>query len=90
MNLLIVEPEVKGHFISLYVRKTIKAYKKDKIFLLTSKKIFNSKILKILKKDYPNLKILISDELIYSKNKNLFYLFVFQFLNFIRIKKKNY
>ena len=88
MNLLIVEPETKGHFITLYVRKTIKAYKKDKIFLLTSKKILNSKILKILKKDYPKLKILISDELIYSKNKNPFYLFLIQFFNFIKIKKK--
>ena len=88
MNLLIVEPEIKGHFISLYVRKTIKAYKKDKVFLLTSKKIFNSKILGILKKDHPNLKILITDELVYSVNKNPFNLFVFQFLNFIRIKKK--
>ena len=88
MKILIVEPEIKGHFLSLYVRNVIKSLKNQQIYLLTSKKIRNSSVLNLLKKDYPKLKILTTDELIYSKNKNPLILFFFQFLNFLNIKKK--
>lgn len=88
MKFLIVEPEIKGHFLSLYVRNIIKSFKNNQIYLLTSKKIINSNILRLLKKDYPDLKILITDELIYSKNKNPLILFFFQFLNLLNVKKK--
>ena len=88
MKILIVEPEIKGHFLSLYVRNVIKSLKNQQIYLLTSKEIRNSNVLNLLKKDYPKLKILITDELIYSKNKNPLILFFFQFLNFLNIKKK--
>ena len=30
MNLLILEPEINGHFTSLYVRNVIKSFKKKK------------------------------------------------------------
>ena len=33
MNLLILEPEINGHFTSLYVRNVIKSFKK-KILIL--------------------------------------------------------
>ena len=88
MKFLIVEPEIKGHFLSLYVRNVIKSLKNQQIYLLTSKKIRNSNVLNLIKKDYPELKILITDELIYSKNKNPLILFFFQLLNFLNIKKK--
>ena len=88
MKFLIVEPEIKGHFLSLYVRNVIKSLKNQQIYLLTSKKIRNSNVLNLIKKDYPELKILITDELIYSKNKNPLILFFFQLLNFLKIKKK--
>ncbi len=88
MKFLIVEPEIKGHFITLYVRNVIKALRTEKIYFLTSKKIHNSKILDLLKKEYPNLKILLTDELIYTKNKNFIFLFFVQLINFIIIKKK--
>ena len=88
MKFLIVEPEIKGHFLSLYVRNVIESLKDQQIYLLTSKKITNSMILSLLKKDYPKLKILITDELIYSKNKNPLILFFYQLLNFLNIKKK--
>ena len=88
MKFLIVEPEIKGHFLSLYVRNVIKSLKNEKIYLLTSKKIFKSDIIGLLKKDYPDLKILITDDLIYSKNKNSFILFFCQLLNFLKIKNK--
>ena len=38
MKFLIVEPEIKGHFLSLYVRNVIKSLKNQQIYLLTSKK----------------------------------------------------
>ena len=50
MKFLIVEPEIKGHFLSLYVRNVIKSLKNEKIYLLTSKKIFKSDIIGLLNK----------------------------------------
>ena len=88
MKFLIVEPEIKGHFLSLYVRNVIKSLKKEKIYLLTSKKIRKSNILSLLKRDYPELIILTTDELIYPQNKNPIILLIYQFLNFINIRKK--
>ena len=88
MKFLIVEPEIKGHFLSLYTRNVVKSLKTEKIYLLTSKKIRNSHILSLLKKDCPNLKILTTNELYYPKYKNPIILFYYQFLNFINIKRK--
>jgi len=88
MKFLIVEPEIKGHFLSLYVRNVVKSLKTEKVYLLTSKKIRNSNILSLLKKDCPKLKILTTDELHYPKYKNPIILFFYQFLNFINIKRK--
>ena len=88
MKFLIVEPEIKGHFLSLYVRNVTKSLTNQQIYLLTSKKIKNSPIFTLLKKDCPKLKILTTDELIYPKYKNPITLLFYQFLNFINIKKK--
>ena len=38
MKFLIVEPEIKGHFLSLYVRNVIKSLKKRKFTFLHLKK----------------------------------------------------
>ena len=87
MSLLIFEPEVKGHFLALYVRSVIREYKNQKIFLATSKVIKNTKVLKILKKECPNLKIIYSKNLLYPKFKISIILFIYQILNFVRIRK---
>ena len=87
MSLLIFEPEVKGHFLALYVRSVIREYKNQKIFLATSKVIKNTKVLKILKKECPNLKIIYSKNLLYPKFKISLILFIYQILNFVRIRK---
>ena len=87
MSLLIFEPEVKGHFLILYVRSAIREYKNQKIFLVTSRSIKKTKVLKILKKESPNLKIIYSETLLYPKFKNSIILFVYQILNFLLIRK---
>lgn len=89
MKLLIVEPEIKGHFISLYVRKVIEAQKKNvKIYLLTSVKINNSDVLKLIKKNNPSINLLYTEELAYPENKNIFSLISFQLYNFLKIKRR--
>lgn len=89
MKVLIVEPEVKGHFISLYVLNILKSLNKNhKVFLLTSKKILNTDVLKLINKDYPSLKILFTDNLKYPKSKNPISLFYFQHINFEKVRKK--
>ncbi len=83
MKILIVEPETKGHFISLYVNTVLKSLNgKAEIFLLTSKKILKLEVFKILKKDNKNIKILFCDDLVYSKNKFFLNLLVNQLQNF--------
>ena len=89
MKVLIVEPEVKGHFISLYVLNILKSLNKNhKVYLLTSKKILNTEVLKLINKDYPSLKILFTDNLEYPKLKNPISLFYFQHINFEKVRKK--
>ena len=89
MKVLIVEPEVKGHFISLYVLNILKSLNKNhKVFLLTSKKILNTDVLKLIIKDYPSLKILFTDNLEYPKSKSPISLFYFQHINFEKVRKK--
>jgi len=88
MNLLIVEPEIRGHFLSLYVRSIIKFFKtKKKIYLLTSKKIYKSNVLKVLVKENPNIKIIISKDIRYPNMKNPLMLIIYQLVNFLRIRK---
>lgn len=87
MSLLIFEPEVKGHFLTLYVRNVIREHKNKKIFLATSSTINKSRVLKILKKESSNLKIIYSKNLLYPKFKNSLILFIYQILNLLRIRK---
>ena len=89
MNLLIIEPEIKGHFISLYVRRVIKSFKnKDiKILILTSKKILSHESLKILRAEKIDFELHFMDELDYPTNKSFFNLVNFQIKNYHKIKK---
>ena len=94
MKILIVEPETKGHFISLYVHTVLKSLQgKADIYILTSKNILKLEIIKILKKQNKNIKILFCDDLIYSKNKFFINLLINQFRNYqnlnLSIKKYN-
>ena len=80
MKILLVEPETKGHFISLYVNTVLKSLKgKSEIYLLTTKKILKSEIFKIIKGENKKLKILYCNDLIYSENKFFFNLLINQF-----------
>ena len=94
MKILIVVPETKGHFISLYVHTVLKSLQgKADIYILTSKNILKLEIIKILKKQNKNIKILFCDDLIYSKNKFFINLLINQFRNYrnlnLSIKKYN-
>ena len=75
------------HFLTLYVRNVIREHKNKKIFLATSSTINKSRVLKILKKESPNLKIIYSKNLLYPKFKNSLILFIYQILNLLRIRK---
>ena len=94
MKILIVEPETKGHFISLYVNTVLKSLKgKVDIYILTSKKILKLEILKVLRRENKKIKIIFCDDLIYSKNKFFLNLLINQFQNYknlnLKIKKYN-
>ena len=83
MKILLVEPETKGHFISLYINTVLKSLKgKAEIYLLTTKKILKSEIFKIIKGENKKLKILYCNDLIYSENKFVLSLLINQFKNF--------
>ena len=66
---------------------------KADIYILTSKNILKKEIIKILKKQNKNIKILFCDDLIYSKNKFFINLLINQFRNYrnlnLSIKKYN-
>ena len=89
MNLLILEPEINGHFTSLYVRNVIKTFKKKKfkITILTTKKILKHESLKILKKENVPFSLEFMEELEYPQNKNFYSLIIFQIKNYLKIKK---
>ena len=90
MNILILEPEINGHFTSLYVRNVIKSFKKKKfnITILSTKKILKHETLKILKKENVPFTLEFMEELEYPEHKNLYSLIIFQIKNYLKIKKK--
>jgi hypothetical protein len=89
MKILIVEPELRGHFVSLYVRNIVKSLNKQhQIYFLTSKRINKTKLLNLIVQENKNLKLLYCNELSYGKKKNNFSLFFNQIKNFIYIKNK--
>ena len=89
MNILILEPEINGHFTSLYVRNVIKSFKKKKfnITILSTKKILKHETLKILKKENVPFSLEFMEELEYPMHKNLYSLIIFQIKNYLKIKK---
>ncbi len=89
MNVLIVEPEINGHHISMYVRFLVRGLSKKniKFSILTSKKIIKHPVLSILKKEKRKINFYYLEELIYPGKKNLISLFLFQVSNYFKIKK---
>ncbi len=89
MNILIVEPEINGHHLVMYVRFLIRGLAKNNInfSILTSKKIKRHPAFKILKKEKKNIKYLFLEDLKYPKNKSLISLLLFQFSNYKKIKE---
>lgn len=89
MNILIVEPEIDGHHLVMYVRFLIRGLVKNniKFSILTSKKIKKHPAYHILKKEKKNIKYFFLEDLKYPKNKNLISLFLFQLSNYNKIKK---
>ena len=89
MNILIVEPEINGHHIVMYVRFLIRGLKKNNInfSILTSKKIKQHPVFKILKKEKSNINFFFLEDLNYPRKKNFISLFVFQISNYLKIKK---
>ena len=80
MNILIVEPEVNGHHIVMYVRFLVRGLVKKNInfSILTSKKIQKHISYDILKKEKKRIKFYFLKELEYPKKKDPLSLFFFQ------------
>ena len=89
MNILIVEPEINGHHIVMYVRFLIRGLIKKNInfSILTSKKIKEHKSLDILREEKKKIKFYFLDDLEYPKKKNPISLLFFQISNYFKIKK---
>jgi len=89
MNLLILEPEINGHFTSLYVRNVIKSFKKKNfnIIILTTREILQHESLNILKSENVPFSLRFMEKLKYPKKKNFYSLLRFQFKNYLIIKK---
>ena len=75
MNLLILEPEINGHFTSLYVRNVIKSFKKKNfnIIILTTKDILRHESLNILKSENVPFSLKFIDKLKYPKKKKFLF-----------------
>ncbi len=89
MNILIVEPEVNGHHIVMYVRFLVRGLVEKNInfSILTSKKIKKHISYDILKKEKKGIKFYFLDELVYPLKKDPLSLFSFQISNYFKIKK---
>ncbi len=89
MNILIIEPEINGHHIVMYVRFLVRGFVKKNInfSILTSKKIKKHKSYNILKKEKKKINFYFLDDLEYPKNKDPFSLLYFQISNYLKIKK---
>ena len=89
MNILIVEPEINGHHIVMYVRFLIRGLVKKNISfsILTSKKIKGHKSFDILKKEKKKIKFYFLDDLEYPQKKDPISLLFFQISNYFKIKK---
>ena len=89
MHILIVEPEINGHHIALYVKLLAKELynKKIKFSLLTSQKILTSPVFTILKKEIKNFKLYLIEDLKYPIKQSIVQLFIFQLRNFFLIQK---
>ena len=74
MNILIVEPEINGHHIVMYVRFLIRGLKKNNInfSILTSKKIKQHPVFEILKKEKSNIDFFFLEDLNYPKKKKFY------------------
>ena len=90
MNILIVEPEINGHHIVMYVRFLIRGLIKKNISfsILTSKKIKGHKSFDILKKEKKKIKFYFLDDLKYPQKKDPISLLFFQISNYFKIKKE--
>lgn len=73
----------------MYVRFLIRGLKKNNInfSILTSKKIKQHPVFKILKKEKSNINFFFLEDLNYPRKKNFISLFVFQISNYLKIKK---
>lgn len=89
MNILIVEPEINGHHIVMYVRFLIRGLIKKNInfSILTSKKIKGHKSLDILKEEKKKIKFYFLDDLEYPKKKIQFHYYFFKFRIILKSKK---
>ncbi len=89
MNILIVEPEINGHHIVMYVRFLVRGLVKENInfSILTSKKIKKHASYDILKKEKKKIKFYFLEDLEYPQKKDPFSLFFFQISNYFKIKK---
>ena len=89
MNILIVEPEINGHHLVMYVRFLIRGLAKNNInfSILTSKKIKRHPAYQILKKEKKKIKYFFLEDLKYPKNKSLISLMLFQIFNHKKIKE---
>ena len=89
MKILIVEPEIEGHHLVMYVRFLVRGLVKKKInfSILTSKKIKKHSTYEILKKEKKNIEFLYLKDLRYPKKKDPFSLYLFQISNYFKIKK---
>ena len=89
MKILIVEPEIEGHHLVMYVRFLVRGLVKKKInfSILTSKKIKKHSTYEILKREKKNIEFLYLKDLKYPKKKDPFSFFLFQISNYFKIKK---
>jgi len=89
VRILIVEPEIEGHHLVMYVRFLVRGLVKKKLIfpILTSKKIKKHSTYEILKKEKKNIDFLYLEDLKYPNKKDPFSLYLFQISNYFKIKK---
>lgn len=88
MNILLIEPEYRGHYVALHLNLLISEFDKRgwKINILTYKDSINSDVYKLInKKIFKKINFFFLKKVNFSEKRNQFYLLYIQFVKYFNI-----
>ena len=88
MNILLIEPEYRGHYVALHLNLLISEFDKRgwKINILTYKDSINSDVYKLINKNiFKKINFFFLKKVNFSEKRNQFYLLYIQFVKYFNI-----